>query len=52
MPKLKGSKLGAKSKVYTNIAKTKKPGKAELSQRGAVFQQRLANDERQSQQTE
>ena len=37
MPKLKGSKLGAKSKVYSNIAKTKKPGKAELTQRGAVF---------------
>ena len=34
MPKLKGSKLGAKTKVFSNIAKTKKPGKAELAQRG------------------
>lgn len=52
MPKLKGSKLGAKTKVFSNIAKTKKPGKAELAQRGAAFQERLAADERQSNMTE
>ena len=38
MPRLKGSKPGAKTKIYTNMAKTKRPGKAELMQRGANFQ--------------
>lgn len=52
MPKLKGSNPKAKSKVYANINQKKRPGKNEARMRGTNFQERLAADERQSQQTE
>ena len=52
MPRLKGSNPKAKTKIYTNMTKSKKPTRAEREQRGENFQRRMANDERASEMTE
>ena len=52
MPKLKGSNPKAKTRIYNNLTKVKKPTRQEQENRHQAWQQRLAEDERASEMTE